>query len=56
MPTKRIKVVKPVKVESHCLICGEDLYYYVDGNNSSITNNSKGICKNTKCEINKTKN
>ena len=47
---KRIKVIKHKKVETHCKKCGDPLYYYVDGNNGAISNNSKGVCKNKECK------
>lgn len=46
---KRIKTVRSKKVKLYCDDCGSDLYYYVDGNNISITNNSKGVCRNLNC-------
>lgn len=44
MSKYRLKIITPKKVQTHCKICGSDLYYYVDGNNGAITNNSKGVC------------
>jgi hypothetical protein len=49
MPVKRIKVIKHKKVKQKCDRCGEDLFYYVDGNNGAISHNSKGYCK--KCKV-----
>jgi hypothetical protein len=42
----------------NCSICCKsdkykNLYFYIDESNISITNNSKGICKSCKDEINK---
>ena len=52
MGVKRIKIHRPKKVKLKCDYCKDDLYYYVDGNNGAISNNSKGKCINLKCEYN----
>lgn len=48
-----IKSDKQLKEPTACFNCKDlieygQLYFYVDESNISITNNSKGICKNCK--------
>ena len=48
-----IKTEKELNKIIPCASCGSDckykeLYFYIDGSNISITNSSKGICKNCK--------
>lgn len=48
-----IKTEKQLNKLTACVTCGDsykyrELYFYVDESNISITNNSKGVCKNCK--------
>lgn len=47
---RRIYTPRHRKVETHCKKCGNELYYYVDGNNGAINHNQRGRCANEKCD------